>query len=71
METQYPNIIVLVNKDEIPINVIGKRQFVRYERNKNTIKVFEKLNNNICKTEVEIYPHNTHVLRAVRSWCHS
>lgn len=71
MENTYEGqeLIVLV-KDDVPVNVIGQKQFVGYRKieDENTIEVYEKINGIRSCTEVEIHPCNHHVVRAVERW---
>lgn len=61
MEHKEQELIVLT-KDNTPINVIGQKQFG------NIIEVYEKINEFSSSTKVEIHPSNHHVVETVERW---
>lgn len=67
MEHKEQELIVLI-KDNTPINVIGQKQFVGYKIDGNIIEVYEKINEFSSSTKVEIHPSNHHVVSAVKRW---
>ena len=64
---EQQELIVLV-KENTPLNVVGQKQFIGYIEDKNTIEVYEKIGEICSSTKVEIHPYNHHVVRAVKRW---
>ena len=67
MKYEEKQELIVLFKDNIPINVIGQKQFAGYKINGNTIEVYEIING-LSSTKVEIHPSNHHVVSAVKRW---